>query len=84
MGNKRNHGHYCKVCNEYKANEKFTGKGHKNHVCKKCTSSTKKLPESIKANQSLYESKAVVEEQDFVDWDIPLMEIEDQDDDLPF
>ena len=21
-------GHYCKVCGEYKANEKFSGKGH--------------------------------------------------------
>ena len=24
----KKHGHYCKVCGEYKANEKFSGKGH--------------------------------------------------------
>ncbi len=23
---KRPHGHYCKICGEYKANEKFSGK----------------------------------------------------------
>ena len=23
---KRPHGHYCKICREYKANEKFSGK----------------------------------------------------------
>ena len=25
-------GHYCKVCGEYKANEKFSGKGHAAHI----------------------------------------------------
>lgn len=30
------HGHYCKVCGEYKANEIFTGKGHAAHICKPC------------------------------------------------
>lgn len=29
-------GHYCKVCGEYKANEKFSGKGHAAHICKAC------------------------------------------------
>lgn len=29
-------GHYCKVCGEYKANEKFSGKGHAAHICKTC------------------------------------------------
>ena len=32
----RNHGHYCKICGEHKANEKFSGKGHATHICKKC------------------------------------------------
>ncbi len=31
----RPHGHYCKICGEYKANEKFSGKGHAAHICKK-------------------------------------------------
>lgn len=38
-------GHYCKICGEYKANEKFTGKGHVNHICKVCA----KLPAEQKA-----------------------------------
>ena len=33
-------GHYCKVCGEYKANEKFSGKGHAAHICKTCALST--------------------------------------------
>ena len=28
----KKHGHYCKVCGEYKANEKFSGKGHAAHM----------------------------------------------------
>jgi len=33
----RSHGHYCKICGEYKANEKFSGKGHTTHICKACS-----------------------------------------------
>lgn len=33
----RPYGHYCKICGEYKANEKFSGKGHANHICKACS-----------------------------------------------
>lgn len=33
-------GHYCKICGEIKANEQFTGKGHANHICKKCSKKT--------------------------------------------
>lgn len=29
-------GHYCKICGEQKANEKFSGKGHAAHICKEC------------------------------------------------
>jgi uncharacterized protein YozE (UPF0346 family) len=31
-------GHYCKICGEHKANEKFSGKGHAAHICKVCAS----------------------------------------------
>lgn len=31
-------GYYCRVCGSYKANEKFTGKGHSRHICKACMS----------------------------------------------
>ncbi len=33
----RHSGHYCKICGEYKANEKFSGKGHAAHICKACS-----------------------------------------------
>jgi hypothetical protein len=34
---KKRQGHYCKICGEHKANEKFSGKGHANHICKACS-----------------------------------------------
>lgn len=40
MGQKKSnrpHGHYCKICGEYKSNEKFSGKGHAAHICKACS-----------------------------------------------
>lgn len=39
MAKKKHHqGHYCKICGQYKANEKFSGKGHAAHICKACSS----------------------------------------------
>ena len=40
MGRKGGRGWYCVICGEYKANEKFSGKGHARHICRKC----QKLP----------------------------------------
>lgn len=36
MGKKKRQGHYCRVCGRYRANEKFSGKGHARHICKDC------------------------------------------------
>ncbi len=33
-------GHYCRICGRERPNEKFSGKGHRTHVCKDC----KRLP----------------------------------------
>jgi len=33
---KRYRGHFCKVCGRILPNEKFSGKGHTAHICKKC------------------------------------------------
>jgi hypothetical protein len=30
-------GHYCRICGRNKPNEKFSGRGHKNHICKECS-----------------------------------------------
>ncbi len=27
-------GHWCRICGRDRPNEKFSGKGHKNHICK--------------------------------------------------
>jgi hypothetical protein len=43
MGKKKRYrGHYCWVCSSILPNEKFSGSGHKNHICKQCA---KKSPE---------------------------------------
>lgn len=46
---KKQQGHYCRICGEYKANEKFSGKGHTQHICKTCMSTMRsgKSPEDI-------------------------------------
>lgn len=36
MSKKKQQGHYCRVCGRYRANEKFSGKGYCQHVCKDC------------------------------------------------
>lgn len=38
MAKKKRQGHYCKICDQWKANEKFSGKGHAAHICKECAS----------------------------------------------
>ena len=37
-------GHYCRICHRQRANERFSGKGHRDHVCKEC----KKLPRATR------------------------------------
>lgn len=55
MGQKKSscpHGHYCKICGEYKANEKFSGKGHAAHICKDCsTLSAEEKAEAMTINR---------------------------------
>ncbi len=31
-------GHYCRICGRSRANERFSGRGHRNHICKDCRS----------------------------------------------
>ena len=33
---KKRSGHYCRICGRSRPNEKFSGKGHRNHICKEC------------------------------------------------
>lgn len=56
---KKQQGHYCRICGECKANEKFSGKGHAQHICKTCMSSMRNgktivddvLPEPLPASR---------------------------------
>ena len=41
---KKRHGHYCRICEQYKANEKFSGRGHAAHICKACSKRGNKPP----------------------------------------
>jgi len=38
---RKNNGHYCWACGRHRPNEKFSGKGHKNHLCKECSHGSK-------------------------------------------
>lgn len=42
-------GHYCKICSQVRPNEKFSGRGHKNHICKDCA----RLPKEQRAATEL-------------------------------
>lgn len=57
-------GHYCKICGRTRANEKFSGKGHKNHVCKDCSgkSSRNAQKNGINVNVFGYETTRLSED----------------------
>jgi hypothetical protein len=42
---KKRDSHYCRICQQYKANEKFSGRGHASHICKACAKRGNKPPE---------------------------------------
>jgi len=50
---KKRIGHYCWACQSYRPNEKFTGKGHKNHICKKCSSKPIEYQNKIRFTEEL-------------------------------
>lgn len=61
----RSHGHYCKICGKYKANEKFSGKGHAVHICKACSSlSAAEKAEAMTLNRLLHMSDRRLNERD--------------------
>ncbi len=39
-------GHYCRICGRIRPNEKFSGKGHRTHVCRQCS----QLPAETRAS----------------------------------
>ncbi|MCF6286351.1 MAG: hypothetical protein L3K26_14340 [Candidatus Hydrogenedentes bacterium] len=47
-------GHYCRICGRSRPNEKFSGKGHRNHVCKKCQQRPKAEREAIEQQDEIF------------------------------
>ena len=47
-------GHYCRVCGSVRPNEAFSGKGHRNHVCKECTRMPKEERESLEQSEEIF------------------------------
>ena len=62
--------HYCYVCESYKPNERFTGRGHARHICRAC----QRLPVEL----SFFESEPVLDEPRSLD------ESELWEEDIPF
>jgi septal ring factor EnvC (AmiA/AmiB activator) len=52
-GRKKRTGHYCRICERYRPNEKFSGKGHAIHVCKKCASLPSEERQLIEERQEI-------------------------------
>jgi rubredoxin len=47
-------GHYCRICGRVRPNEKFSGKGHKNHICKQCASKPKEKIKAIEQKEEIF------------------------------
>jgi hypothetical protein len=52
-GRKKRTGHYCRICERYRPNEKFSGKGHRIHVCKECARLPKEERQLIEERQEI-------------------------------
>jgi len=47
-------GHWCRICGRNRANEKFSHKGHKNHICKDCAAKPKEEIDSIDQEREIF------------------------------
>jgi hypothetical protein len=46
-------GHYCRICGRQRPNERFSGKGHKTHICKECARKPKAEIEAIEQGDEI-------------------------------
>jgi ribosome-binding protein aMBF1 (putative translation factor) len=60
-------GHYCRICGRLRANEKFSGKSHKNHVCRDCSRKSSKKSNKNNLNKNTFAPENVV-----VSIDVPI------------
>ena len=47
-------GHYCRICGRIRPNEKFSGKGHKIHVCIECARKPKEEIDYIEQSEEIF------------------------------
>ena len=47
-------GHWCRICHGVLPNEQFSGKGHKNHICKKCSGMPKEKQEATEQKVEIF------------------------------
>ena len=57
-------GHYCNICGRTRANEKFSGKGYKNHVCKDCSGKSGRKTDNIAINETNHVLDALLHSED--------------------
>jgi ribosome-binding protein aMBF1 (putative translation factor) len=53
-------GHYCRICGRTRVNEKFSGKRHKNHVCRDCSGKLGRKVEKEGIGENAFASETVV------------------------
>ena len=46
--------HYCRICDRGRLNEKFTGRGHRDHICKDCQGLPRSEREQIQQINELF------------------------------
>ena len=46
--------HYCRICGRNRANEKFSGRGHRDHICKDCQRLPRDQREYVDRMDELY------------------------------
>lgn len=46
-------GPYCRICGRSRPNEKFSGKGHKIHICKECARKPKEERDTIEQEDEI-------------------------------
>jgi hypothetical protein len=47
-------GHYCRICARVRPNERFTGRGHRTHLCRDCQRLPRAERERIEQSEEIY------------------------------
>jgi len=51
---RKRRGHYCRICHSFRPNETFSGKGRRDHICKRCSRLPKAEREQILFEDEIY------------------------------